>query len=141
VLPAYLPRLSAVARISSKNQDLAAHLTAQGYLLAGLVALDQMNTTAMDRYSKLAVQYGQIAKDHNLENAALKQQATMYLIAKNPAKALQSYQQCLSAIDQVTPLLRSRAYQGLASATARCGQEEDAQKYIGLVGCQSSFEG
>ncbi|MBA2682760.1 MAG: helix-turn-helix transcriptional regulator [Ktedonobacteraceae bacterium] len=133
VLPAYLPQLSQVARISSKNQDLAAHLTAQGYLLAGLVALDQMNTTAMERYSKLAVQYSQIAKDYNLENAAIKQQATMYLIAKNPAKALQTYQRCLPSIDEVTPLLRSRTYQGLASAAARCGQEDEAQRYIGLA--------
>jgi len=133
VLPSYLPQLSSVARIPSKNQSFAAHLTAQGYLLAGLVALDQMNTTAMERYSKLAVQYSQIAKDHNLENAAIKQQATMYLVAKNPSKTLQTYQQSLSFIDKVTPLLRSRAYQGLASAAARCGQEEEAQRYIGLA--------
>jgi DNA-binding XRE family transcriptional regulator/tetratricopeptide (TPR) repeat protein len=133
VLPAYLPQLSVVARTPSKNQMFAAHLTAQGYLLAGLVALDQMNTTAMERYSKLAVQYSQIAKDHNLENAAIKQQATMYLIAKNPAKALQTYQLSLPSIEKVTPLLRSRAYQGLASAAARCGQEEEAQGYIGLA--------
>jgi len=133
VLPAYLPQLSQVARTPSKHQDLAAHLTAQGYLLAGLVALDAMNTTAMERYSKLAVQYSQAARDHNLENAAIKQQATMYLIAKNPAKTYQTYQQSLPSIDKVTPLLRSRAYQGLASAAARCGQEEEALKYIGLA--------
>ncbi len=133
VLPSYLPQLSTIARTPSKNQMLAAHLTAQGYLLAGLVALDQMNTTAMERYSNLAVQYSQTAKDHNLENAAIKQQATMYLIAKNPARALRTYQQSLPFIDEVTPLLRSRAYQGLASAAARCGQEEEAQRYIGLA--------
>jgi DNA-binding XRE family transcriptional regulator len=133
VLPSYLPQLSTIARTPSKNQNLAAHLTAQGYLLAGLVALDQMNTNAMERYSSLAVQYSQTAKDHNLENAAIKQQATMHLIAKNPAKALRTYQQSLPFINEVTPLLRSRAYQGLASAAARCGREEEAGRYMGLA--------
>jgi DNA-binding XRE family transcriptional regulator len=133
VLPSYLPQLSTMARSSSKKQNFAAHLTAQGYLLAGLVALDQMNTTAMERYSKLAVQYSQIANDHNLENAAIKQQATAYLIAKNPAKTLHAYQQSLMFIDKVTPLLRSRTYQGLANAAARCGQDEEARRYIGLA--------
>lgn len=127
----YLPGLATVAQQPFKEQELAANLAAQGYLLAGLVALDRLDFSAMERYSQLAVEHSQLAKDHNLHAAALKQQATMFLIAKEPYKALQTYQKALPFIKLVSPLLRSRVYQGLANAGARCGLEADALRYLG----------
>jgi hypothetical protein len=57
----------------------------------------------------------------------------MALIAKNPAQALQVYQKALPFVKNISPLLRSRVYQGLASAAARCGQEKEAERYLGLA--------
>jgi tetratricopeptide (TPR) repeat protein len=105
----------------------------KGYLLAGLVALDEYNLTEMEKNSRLAVQHSQLAGDYNLLAAAYKQQATMFQIGRKTARALQVYQKTLPFIDQVSPLLRSRIYQGLASASARCGQDKDALRYLGLA--------
>ena len=133
-LPDCLPQIATLAQHFSKHQQWAANLAAQGYLLACLVALDRFNLPAIERYSQQAVSYSQLANDSNLHAAALKQQATMFLILKQPAKALQTYQQALPFIHQVSPLLRSRIYQGLASASARFGTDgQEAERYIGLA--------
>ncbi len=135
VLPTFLPKLVALSRQPSKHLSTISELTTQGYLLASLVALDQFNLPAMEMYSQLAVQYGQqysgLSHNYNLEAAALKQQATMFLIAKNPSQALATYEKVFPFINQVSPLLRSRIYQGLAGASARCGQEQKAFYYLG----------
>ena len=134
VLSIYHPKLVKLAQQHSKCQSQIADLVAQGFLLNSLVALDQLNLPAMEEYSKLAVQYSQLAENYNLQAVALKQQATMFLVAKNPGHALQIYQRTLPFIKQISPLLRSRVYQGLASASARCGRDkEDAKRYLGLA--------
>ena len=135
VLPTYLPQLTELAHQPSKHQATVLELTTQGYLLGGLVALDQFNLPEMGRYSQLAVQHGErfseLSHDYNLQAAALKQQATMFLISKNTAQALLTYEKTLPFINQVSPLLRSRVYQGLAGAYARRGREKEALYYIG----------
>jgi transcriptional regulator with XRE-family HTH domain/tetratricopeptide (TPR) repeat protein len=134
VLPTFHTKLVTLAQQHSKHQATAADLAAQGYLLKGLVTLDQLNLPAMEKYSQLAVQFSKLAGNQSLEAAALKQQATMALIAKNPAQALQVYQRALPFVKNISPLLCSRVYQGLASAAARCGQEEkEAERYLGLA--------
>jgi tetratricopeptide (TPR) repeat protein len=88
----------------------------------------------MEQLSKLAVEYSKLAGNQSLEAAAIKQQATMALIAKNPAQALQLYQKAVLLIESIPPLLRSRVYQGLASAAARCGlKKEEVLRYLGLA--------
>lgn len=129
----YLPQITALAHQSSPHRAFAASLAAQGYLLTGLVALDEYHLPEMQRSSTLAVQHSQLAGDYNLLAASYKQQATMFLIAGETIKALQIYQKTLPFIKQVSPLLRSRIYQGLASANARCGQEKNALRYLGLA--------
>jgi hypothetical protein len=129
-LPTYLSRFASLARYPSKHQKTLAGLTTQGYLLAGLVALDKLDLSAMDTSSKRAVEYSLLAEDHNLHAAALKQQATMFLFEKNPVQALLAYQNALPFMNKVSPLLRSRVYQGLANASARCGLDEDASLYL-----------
>jgi tetratricopeptide (TPR) repeat protein len=133
ILPKYVPDLARIARQASRHQGQIASLTAQGYLLGGLVALDQLDHAAMRKYSELAVEYSTLAKDYNLHAAALKQQATMFLIMKEPYKALEIYQQTIPFIKRVSPLLRSRIYQGLADASARCGYDTEADCYLGLA--------
>src|SRR5690348_8481733 len=83
LLPAYLPYLSqltTIAHQSSSYRTFAASLAAQGYLLAGLVALDEYNLPEMERSSQLAVQYSQLAGNYDLLAAAYKHQATLFLV-------------------------------------------------------------
>lgn len=135
VLPTFLPKLVALTHQPSRHLPTVSGLTTQGYLLAGLVALDQFNLQEMEAHCQLAVQYGQqyseLSHDYNLLAAALKQQATMFLIAKKPSQALAVYEKTLPFIKQVSPLLRSRTYSGLAGACARCGREQEALYYLG----------
>ncbi len=133
LLPTYLPKLATLAHQTSASQKKAAHLAAQGYILAAEV--ERSSIPAMQEYCRLAVQYSQIAADPNMLVAALKQQATIYLVAKDPLKALQTYQQALPFVDQVSPLLRSRIYLGIGSAYARNGRQykQEALRYLGLA--------
>ncbi len=131
VLSSYLPTVEGFARHSSRYQKAAASLACQGYILAA--EIDKGNLSAMERYCDLAVTYGRIAKDDNLHVAALKQQATIALVARKTEKALQTYQQTFPFIHHTSPLLRARVYLGLASASARLGQKYDAQHYLGLA--------
>jgi tetratricopeptide (TPR) repeat protein/DNA-binding XRE family transcriptional regulator len=128
ILPTYLPKVETIAQMSSKNQKIAAGIAAQGYMLAAEV--DKRDVSALERYCDLAVQYSQLAGDYSIQVAALKQQATMALVAKKTDKALQIYQRALPLVRYVSPLLRSRIYMGLASAYARCGNQQDALRYI-----------
>ncbi len=132
-LPFYLPKLTALAHQSSPSQRRAAHLASQGYILAAEV--DRANVGAMKAYAQQGVLYAQIADDPNIQAAALKQQATMYLVDKAPGLALQKYTEALPLIRTISPLLQSRIYLGLASAYARCGSlhKQDAQRYLGLA--------
>lgn len=131
MLPTYLPKVATLARQDSVYQKDAAAIASKGYILASEV--DHGNIRAMERYCELAVDYSQIAEDHNIHIAALKQQATIALVAKKPDQALKIYQRTLPFIHFVSPLLRARIYMGLASAYARCNQPQQAQRYIGLA--------
>ncbi len=131
ILPTYLPKIETVAQTASAHQQIAAGIASQGYMLAAEV--DKKNVPALERYCELAVQYSHLAGDYSIQVAALKQQATIALIAKKTDKALQTYQRALPLVRYVSPLLRSRIYMGLASAYARCGNQQDAQRYIGLA--------
>jgi len=131
ILPLYLPHLVAFAHQPSKQQQRAAHLASQGYILAA--EIDRGNIHAMKAYCQQAVLYSQVAENADIQVAALKQQATIYLVGRNPTTALLKYQEALSLINHVSPLLRSRVYLGLASASARCKRKQDAVRYLGLA--------
>jgi tetratricopeptide (TPR) repeat protein len=134
ILPTFLPKLANLSKQPSKHLSTIAELTTHGYLLASLVALDQFNLSAMDAYSRLAVEYGtqhsELTRNYDLRAAALKQQATMFQMAKNPEQALQTYRSVLPFINQIAPLLQSRIYQGLARTSAQCGLEKEATAYL-----------
>jgi len=84
--------------------------------------VETKNVPALERYCDLAVQYGQLSGDYSIQVAALKQQATIALVAKKTDQALHIYQRALPLVRYVSPLL-SRIYMGLASAHARCGNQ------------------
>ncbi len=131
ILPTYLPKIERLAQKSSKNQKIAANIATQGYILAAEV--DKGNIPLMEYYCQQAVQYSQLSGDFNIQAAALKQQATIALVAKHPEQALSFYQKALPLLRYVSPLLRSRIYMGLASAHARCGHPNDAKRYIAMA--------
>ncbi len=137
ILPAYLPHIVTIAHQPSKFQQRAAHLASQGYILAA--EIDRGNIHAMKAYCQQAALYSQVAENDDIQVAALKQQATIYLVGRDPEKALLTYQEALALINHVSPLLRSRVYLGLASACARCKQKQDALRYLGLA--HESFPG
>ena len=78
ILPVYLPHLVTLAYQPSKHQQRAAHLASQGYILAA--EIDRGNIHAMNAYCQQAVLYSQIAENPDIQVAALKQQATIYLV-------------------------------------------------------------
>lgn len=130
-LPIYLPQFVTLAHQPTKHQRRAAHLASQAYILSA--EIDRGNAIAMKAYCQQAVLYSEIAENYDIQVAAIKQQATILLVDRKPLEALQAYQKALPLIHQVTPLLRSRVYLGLASACARCGQKQDALRYLGLA--------
>ena len=134
ILPRYLPQLVALAHQPSGYQRRAAHLASQGYILAA--EIEPANIHAMKAYCQQAVLYSQIAGSSDIQAAALKQQATIFLVGRDTEKALHTYEEALPLVTQVSPLLRSRIYLGLASAYARQGQQcrRDALHYLGLAG-------
>lgn len=134
VLGIYLPRISTIAHQYSSYQPQAASLVARGYILAAEV--DKQNVVAMQAYAQQAVFYSQLTNDYNVQCDALRQEATIALVAKQPLKALMSYQKALPLLNQVSPLLRSRMYLGLASAFARCNPvlyKQEALRYLGMA--------
>jgi DNA-binding XRE family transcriptional regulator len=137
ILPIYLPHLVTLAYQPSKHQQRAAHLASQSYILAA--EIDRGNIHAMKAYCQQAVLYSQVAENPDIQVAALKQQATIYLVGRDPTAALQKYEEALLLINHVSPLLRSRVYLGLASASARCKRKQDALRYLGLA--RQSFPG
>ncbi len=133
LLPTFVPSLESLAQQPSGYQKIFAGLASQGCLLAGLVAVLQMNISAAESYCKKAVLYSRVAEDRNLEVAALKHLATKYSDAKYPLKTLRAYQEALPLVDRVSPLLRSRTYLGLALAYAQCGQRQESLYPLGLA--------
>ncbi len=134
LLNVYLPKVSSLAQQSSPFQQQAASLAARGYILAAEV--DRENVAAMQLYAQQGVFYSSLTSDTQIQCDALRQEATIALIAKQPFKALLSYQKALPLLEGVSPLLKSRMYLGLASAYARCNPilyRQEALRYLGLA--------
>ena len=90
----------------------------------------------MISHAQNGVFYSEFSEDDNVKCDALRQQATIALVAKQPFQALLAYQKALLYADRVTPLLRGRIYLGLASAYARCNPvlyKQEALRYLGLA--------
>ena len=131
ILPSYLPKLTLLAGHPSPYQSKIACLVTRGYILAAEV--EKKHIAAMQAYCDYAVNYSQMTHDDTIKVDALRQKATIALIAKEPSKATVIYQQALPIVSNVSPLLRSRIYLGLASAYARNGQKQEALRYLGLA--------
>jgi transcriptional regulator with XRE-family HTH domain/tetratricopeptide (TPR) repeat protein len=133
VLADYLPTLETLAQQSSRHQQTAAHLAAQGYIMRTLVADGQGKLDVMESYSKAARYYGQLAQDPNLEASALARLAVRYGYVGRDVQSLQAYQEAaaLPGFAHVSPLLQGRIYAGLAGKHASFHHEQEALAFLG----------
>ena len=127
---AYLPKIAAIATHSAKQQRIAATITSQGYLLAAILAGHRDDLQERQSHCEQALSFGNIAEDRNLQVAALRQLALTYDYKERPRKALQTYEQALPHLNEVSPLLRSRMYAGLAGSYAQFEREQEALRCI-----------
>ncbi len=133
VLCTWLPPLEHIIRQSNAHRQKSASLAAQGYIIAGLVTVLRKDYEGAEWCCKQAIEYSEIAEDHNLKVAALKHLATKYNSAKYLLKTLHTYQEALVSVEQASPLLQSRIYLSLALAYAQCGDKSQALKYWDLT--------
>jgi transcriptional regulator with XRE-family HTH domain len=131
ILPTFLPKLTVLVGHPSPHQQKIARLVTRGYILAAEV--EKKNVSAMQAYCEYAVIYSQMTNDDSIKADALRQKATIALIAKEPSMAVVTYQQALPMAKNVSPLLRSRIYLGMASAYARSGQKQEALRSLSLA--------
>lgn len=127
---AYLPKLAAIAKHPSKQQSIAAAITSQGYLLAAILAGHRDDLQERQSHCEQALSYGNVARDRNLQVAALRQLALTFDYKDRPRKALQTYEQSLPLLGEVSPLLRARMYAGLAGSYAQFDREQEALRCI-----------
>jgi hypothetical protein len=137
LLPTFLPQMAALAQQASIHQKKAAEIATQGYLLASFIytpACMRYTLSIAQRYSKLAVQYSEVAEDFSLRVAALRDHAIGACMAAKTEEELETYLRALPFLPFVSPLVQSRLYMSIASAYAACGKHNDtlACKYLEL---------
>jgi transcriptional regulator with XRE-family HTH domain len=133
LLPIYLQSFAFFAQKPSRYQERVASIVAQGYMLQGLVSVLNSDSAGGEKCCKQAVFFARLAKDRNLEAAALKHLATKFLDNGHPLWTLQTFQEVLPFVKDISPLLRGRTYLGLALAYARIHQKNDALYYLDLA--------
>ncbi len=130
---AYLPRVEAIAKLSFEDQQTAAALASQGYLLAASLAGHRNDLQARHRYSEQALLYGKLAEDRNLQIVALRQLSITFDYLGRPDKVLQIYQQAFPYLGEVSPLLRACVYAGVSGAYAQLRQRPEALHFMDLA--------
>jgi transcriptional regulator with XRE-family HTH domain len=133
ILWSYLPEVEVMAQQSSEYQKRAASITSQGYLIAASLVGHHNDLQARQRFSEQALLYGDLAQDHTLQVAALRQLAATFSYLKLPQQVMQTYQRALPSIGDVPPLLRSCIYAALSGVFAQFQQKQDAYHFIGLA--------
>jgi transcriptional regulator with XRE-family HTH domain len=133
ILWSYLPGVEAIAQQSSEHQKRAASISSQGYLIAASLVGHHNDLQARQRFSEQALLYGDLAQDHTLQVAALRQLAATFSYLKLPQQVMQTYQRALPSVENVPPLLRSCIYAALSGVFAQFQQKQDAYHFIGLA--------
>lgn len=139
LLPTFLPLLSAIAQQPFEYQKKAASLASQGYQLSYVIASHREDFNAALTACEQAHHFGKVAQDANLQVAALIRQGVTFLNRKRPYQTLETYQQALPQADNVSPLVRTRLYAGLAEVHGKLQNEQEALRSIGLA--HDSFPG
>jgi DNA-binding SARP family transcriptional activator len=131
VLWPYLPKVAEIALRFPEYQQRAASLAAQGYILAAPLASHHNGDLYSRRFfSEQALIYAQMTQNPNLCVAALRALGVTFDYQKRPLRALETYQQAIPYLDQVSPLLHSRICALLAGAYAKVGQKQEAFDFL-----------
>ena len=143
ILPLYSHQAASLARQTSPLQRSAAQLASQAYQLACELATDREDFGTARQAGQQAFTYAQMAGDANLQVNALISLANLgwhlssaqpCFIRKHSKDALQAYKQAVSLLGKnVTPLLKGRAYAGIAEVYAMRGQFQEAMRAMGLA--------
>jgi DNA-binding SARP family transcriptional activator len=133
VLWAYLPKIVSLALPPSSQQPVAAKIVSQSYLLAASLAGHRNDLTARQNFSEQALLFGNVAQDRNLQIAALRQLAATYDYQERFGHVLQTYQQILPYLSEVSSLLRARIYAGASGIYAQLGYKQEALRFLSLA--------
>jgi len=128
-----LPHLEELAVKPSRHQKEAAHLASQAYRLNGLLALHKNDLHTRQIQGQQAIKYARIAEDPGLLIMALICQADTYFYTNAPTPMLHTYQDALQHIGSASSLLQSRIHIGMAAALAQTGQQQLAERSVGLA--------
>jgi tetratricopeptide (TPR) repeat protein len=133
VLPRYVPTLKTLAQQPSPHQQAAARLVVQANYLQSVLALHRNNLVAMEMYSREAVTYSRLTGDRTLYIAALRQVLSALRHQKRSTEMLETYQEILPSLHEVSPQLRGIIYTLLAWAYGQSKQEQEALRHLGLA--------
>jgi len=133
LLPECISKLTPLAHQSSKYQQRAAMLVAQGYRIYSILALHKNDFSARELYCKQAAAYSVLARDCPLLISSLKGLGDTYYYGNRYIPALQTYQDMLQYSNELSPLLNSKIYTSLAVAYAHVDQRQDAFHFLGLA--------
>ena len=133
ILWTFLPKVAFIARTSSEHQHQAAAIASQGYLLAASLVGHRNNILERLHFSELALRYGEMADDLNLQVVALRQIAISYDCMRSPDKVLETYQRTFLHLNDVSPLLCACIYADVSGAHAQLGHEQEAHRFVGMA--------
>lgn len=133
ILPSYLPALTTLAQQQGKYQTRIASITAQSYLLYYVVALHREDFQRALSSCRQARIFGQLARDPNLEVVSLLRQGNVYLYLHSPWRTLESYQEALPHVGNISALVQARLHAVMAEVQGKLGTEADVRASIGAA--------
>ena len=133
ILPVYLAQTSALVKPGPLDKE-AARVASMAYQLACELATDREDFGIAQQVGQQALRYGQIAEDRSLQVASLIGLANIGFHRRHSSSARHHYQQAIALFDEsVTPLLKGRAYAGIAEVYAMRGETQEALRAMGLA--------
>ncbi len=136
-VPVYLAHLSSPTLTPGPDQKVAASLTSQVYQLQALLSVERGDFVSAQNQGTQAVVYAQLARDWNVYVAAQVRLATVFSACKRVGSALVAYNDALRRINadskDISPLLHSRIFAGLAEIQATMGREAEAMQLLKLA--------
>ncbi len=137
MLSGYLTNLSRPTLYPNPDQRVAARLTAQVYQLLALLELQRGDFIAAQKDGTQALVYSQLSRDWNLYIASQIRLASIFTARKRVGSALNAYNDALRRVtetsDDISPILHSRIFAGLAEIQATMGREKEALQFLQLA--------
>ncbi len=137
LVPTYLTRLNKPTLYPGSEQKTAAGLTSQVYQLLALLDLQRGDFLSAQANGTQALVYSQLAKDWNIYVAAQIRLATIFSARKRVGSALIAYNDALRRVnadnDNISPILHSWIFAGLAEIQATMGRESEALQFLKLA--------